>query len=208
MEFWNDSIIDKSWNVLIDLTKKFDFIVIGGWAAYLLTKTLKSKDIDVIVGFETLDKFRMQYRVKKNVHLKRYEIIIEGVSVDIYVPLFSKLIIPVKDLKDYSMIVKGIKIAQPEALLILKQQAELERKDSIKGLKDRTDILNVLINADFDFKKYFELIKKYKLDDYPKRLKSIIQTAKKEFEYLGEKNLRKIKLIKKELIKKLKNKSY
>jgi len=204
MEFWNDIAIDKSWKVLIDLTKKFDVIVIGGWAAYLLTKSLKSKDVDIVVDFETLEELNMIFGLKKNIHLKKYETIIDEISVDIYVPFFSKLAIPVEKLKDYSTTIEGIKTIKPEALLILKQQAELERKDSVKGQKDRVDILNVLINSRVDFKVYFILIKEYGLENYPQRLKNIIQTVKKEFDYLGIQNPRKIKLIKKELVSKLK----
>jgi len=200
MEFWNESVTDRAWKVLIKLVNKFDPIVIGGWAAYLLTKTLKSKDIDVVVDFETLQKLKIDFGLKKNIHLKKYEAIVDEVSIDIYVPYFSKLAIPPEDLQKFSMRVEGIRIAKPEALLILKQQAELERKDSIKGLKDRVDILNILINSKVDFKKYHELIEKYKLEDYPKRLESIIKTAKKEFDYLGMKNLRKIRLMKKRLL--------
>ena len=200
MEFWNESVTDRAWKVLIRLVNKFDPIVIGGWAAYLLTKTLKSKDIDVVVDFETLQKLKIDFGLKKNIHLKKYEAIVDEVSIDIYVPYFSKLAIPPEDLQKLSMRVEGIRIAKPEALLILKQQAELERKDSIKGLKDRVDILNILINSKVDFKKYHELIEKYKLEDYPRRLESIIRTAKKEFDYLGMRNLRKIRLMKKRLL--------
>lgn len=203
MEFWNDITTDKSWKVLINLTKEFDVIVIGGWATYLLTKTIKSKDVDIIVDFDALDQLNMKHLLKKNMHLKKYEIIIDEISVDIYVPYFSKLVIPVEELKNYFMIKEGIKIVVPEVLLILKQQAEFERKDSVKGQKDRVDILSILMNTDIDLKKYFDLIKKHKLNDYPKRLKSIVQNAKKEFEYLGIVNPREIKLIKKRIISKL-----
>jgi len=204
MEFWNDIATDKSWKVLINLTKKYDFVIIGGWATYLLTKAIKSKDIDIVVDFEELEKFKMDFNLKKNIHLKKYEAIKDDISIDIYVPFFSELIIPAEDMIKNTISVQGIKIVRPELLLILKQQAEFERKDSIKGLKDRVDILNIIINSEIDLKKYFTFIKKYNLKKYPKRLIDITQTSKKEFEYLGVKNPRKIKLIKKDLIKKLK----
>ena len=145
MEFWNDLVTDRSWKTLIELTKEFEFIVIGGWAAYLHTKTLKSKDIDVVVDFDTLEKLGMKYRLKKNTNLKKYEIIIDEVSVDIYVPFFSKFVIPLNDLEKMCTHVQGMKVVVPESLLILKQQAELERKDSVKGQKDRIDIINICL---------------------------------------------------------------
>ena len=50
MEFWNSTLTEKSWKILLQLKeKKFDFIVIGGWAAYLWTSLHKSKDIDIAV---------------------------------------------------------------------------------------------------------------------------------------------------------------
>jgi len=203
MEFWNDIATDKSWKVLIEISKRFDFIIIGGWAAYLHTKTLKSKDIDVVVDFDTLEKMGMEYRLKKNTNLKKYEIIVDEISVDIYVPFFSKLVVPLEDLKSMSTSIEGMRIVNPEVLLILKQQAEFERRDSIKGQKDRADILNVLINSSVELKKYLNLVRKYRLTDYPKRLREIVKTARKEFEYLGIRNPRRIKILKEELMKKL-----
>ncbi len=205
MEFWNDIVTDKSWNLLIELTKEFNFIIIGGWATYLHTKTLKSKDIDIVVDFDTLEKLGIKYILKKNTNLKKYEIIVDEISVDIYVPFFSKFVIPLNELEKHYTSVQGMKVVSPEALLILKQQAELERKDSVKGQKDRTDLMNILMNSNVEIKKYFDLIKKYGLKDYPSRLREIIKSAKKEFEYLGIKDLRKIKLIKKNLVEKLKS---
>lgn len=201
MEFWNDVITDKSWDILIKLAKEFDFIIIGGWAVYLHTKMLKSKDIDIVVDFDTLEKIEKKYRLKKNMNLKKYETLIDEISVDIYVPFFSKLAIPLNELNNYCTSIQGLKVVNSEVILILKQQAELERKDSVKGQKDRVDILNILLNSNLEIKKYFDLINKYNLEKYPERLKEIIRIAKKEFEYLGIRDLRKIKLIKRELLK-------
>ena len=50
MEFWNSALTEKSWKVLLQLKEKnFDFVVIGGWAAYLWTSLHKSKDVDIAV---------------------------------------------------------------------------------------------------------------------------------------------------------------
>ena len=40
-EFWNSLLTEKSWNLLIEIKKKYDFILIGGWAVYLLTRQQK-----------------------------------------------------------------------------------------------------------------------------------------------------------------------
>jgi len=47
-EFWNSFLTEKSWEILQKLKKQHKFILIGGWAIYLLTNQQKSKDIDII----------------------------------------------------------------------------------------------------------------------------------------------------------------
>lgn len=204
MEFWNDRIIEKSWKVLLDLNERFDFIVIDGWATYLHTKSIKSKDIDIISDYETLEKLKLSYDLKKNQRLKKYEVIADGISVDIYVPFFSDLVLPAEDLKEYTENIEGIKVLDVEALLILKQEAEIERSHSVKGQKDRTDILNLLINGDVDLEKYQKILAKYDLKNYKERLIEIVNGAEKEFSYLGIENLRKRKLLREKIIEELK----
>jgi len=37
MEFWQDWVIEKSWDVLTKIKKEFDFVLVGGWVAiYIL----------------------------------------------------------------------------------------------------------------------------------------------------------------------------
>lgn len=204
MEFWNDRIIEKSWKVLLDLNERFDFIVIGGWATYLHTKSIKSKDIDIISDYETLEKLKLSYDLKKNQRLKKYEVIADGISVYIYVPFFSDLVLPAEDLKEYTENIEGIKVLEVEALLILKQEAEIERSHSVKGQKDRTDILNLLIKGDVDLEKYQKILAKYDLKSYKERLIEIVNGAEKEFSYLGIENLRKRKLLREKIIEELK----
>lgn len=199
MEFWNDQALDESWNTLITLTRKYQFILIGGWACYLYTGTIKSQDIDIIVDFEVLNQMKMDFLVKKNVILKKYEFIFNNVSVDVYVPYYSEFVLSFGCISENIVEKEGMMIPRPEVILILKQQAELERKESVKGQKDRVDILNMLIKS-IDMKRYFLLVKEYHLKEYMKRLETIIRVSKSEFEYFDITNPRKIKLIKKKLM--------
>lgn len=201
-EFWNSLLTEKSWNLLIKISKEpFKFIVIGGWAVYLWTKLHKSKDIDIaLTEIKELD-YLKQYTLKKNDNLKKYEIIFDEIDVDIYVPYFSKLTIPVEDLTAYTAKIEGLTVLKPEVLLILKQGAEFERKESVKGTKDQIDIMALLLYADMNFKLYFDLLKKYRLENYFARLKSIINNFS-EYDYL-ELNPRQFKMKKSELLKKL-----
>ena len=202
MEFWNDIATDKSWGVLIRMKKEFDFILIGGWACYLLTRAIKSKDIDIIVDFETLDKLRADHSLKKTAFLRKYEMAIEQTSVDIYVPFYSRFPLPAEEIQK-TIEIEGFRLPRPEVLLILKQNAELERRDSTKGQKDRVDIINLLLNSMIDVISYKNMLKKYRLDNYLQRLKAIVRDSKKEFSYLGMADLRKVRLIKERILKQL-----
>ncbi len=203
MEFWNNILTEQSWNVLLELNKKpIKFVLIGGWAAYLWTKQHKSKDIDIaLINIKELDYLKKHFDLKKNDRLKKYEIKQGEIDVDIYVPYYSKLPIPTEELEKHSTKIEGITVAKPEALLILKQGAEIERKDTIKGLKDRIDIMSILLHTQTDFRKYLELAEKYGLQGYESRLKQIIAEFA-EIKYLGM-NPRQLKLRKKELMEKL-----
>src|SRR3989338_1277162 len=203
MEFWNSTLTEKSWNILLEINKKpFKFIVIGGWAAYLWTKLHKSKDLDIVLkDMQDLDYLKQNYAIKKNDNLKKYEISFEEIDVDIYVPFFSKLSIPVNDIKNYTTKIEGIEVVSSELLLILKQGAEFDRAGTIKGNKDQIDIIALICFTNVDFKKYNDILKKYKLEHFRARLKQIIINYK-DIKYL-DLNPRQFKLKKEELLKKI-----
>ncbi len=203
MEFWNSLLTEKSWNLLKELSKKdFQFIVIGGWAAYLWTKLHKSKDIDIIIpDFKDLEYLRKNYDLRKNDSLKKYEIKFEEIDVDIYVPYYSKLALPIEEIKHYSTTIENMQVVSPEVLLILKQGAEFDRKDSVKGSKDRIDIMALLLFSEIDFKKYNSLLEKHNLKQYLNRLFVIINNFD-DIKYL-DLNPREFKLKKRELMGKM-----
>ena len=203
MDFWNSLITEKSWNILKNLKKEdFRFIIIGGWAVYLWTRQHKSKDIDIIIpSFNELEKINKRYYLNKNDNLKKYEIKIDNIDIDIYLPYFSKFTLPFETILKDTTKIDSFEVVQPEILLILKQGAEEDRRESIKGEKDRIDIMSILCYTGIDFGKYRGLLKKNKLDRYSKRLKIIIS----EFKNLKHLNLnaKDYSKIKKELLNKL-----
>ncbi|PJA52723.1 hypothetical protein CO166_04510, partial [Candidatus Roizmanbacteria bacterium CG_4_9_14_3_um_filter_36_11] len=77
--FYQSIVTEKSWKMLQMLKKNIDFILIGGWAVYLYAKTLKSKDIDIIVDYQELDKIKKNFQLIKNDRLRKYEIKKEGI---------------------------------------------------------------------------------------------------------------------------------
>src|SRR3989338_3375463 len=86
MAYYHDLITEKSFQALQKLKRKHDFVLIGGWAVFLYTKALKSRDIDFICDYEELQKLKAEYDLVKNDRLKKYEIHMGEFDVDIYVP--------------------------------------------------------------------------------------------------------------------------
>jgi len=176
MDFWNDEITEKSWERLIELENKYNFVLIGGWAVYLYTGHNRSKDIDIVTDYDTLWSLKVTYGLIKNERLNKYEIkFIEGVDVDIYVPNYSKLVVPIKDILNLTTSKEGFILPEPEILLILKIPAFIDRQNGVKGRKDAIDITGLVFFGDCDFNFFKELTLKYDLPDYPRVLLSIIE---------------------------------
>jgi hypothetical protein len=188
-----DEVLERSWRVLGELKGFADFVLIGGWAVYLWTRKLKSRDIDVYIDQENFYKLQSDltlrgYALKRNVRLMKFEALIDDVEVDIYTPFMSKLVIPCSDVFDrklYSMI-EGFKVAVPEVLLLLKAQAAKDRWHAEKGLKDRVDIISLLKFADVKRDVLDQLLREYdtqhKLRDAVKRA---ISESRIEYRFLG-----------------------
>ena len=201
MEFWNSQLTQKSWVVLQELRKKYDFILIGGWAVYLLAKQQKSKDIDIIVDINELQKLKNE-NLSKNDNLKKYEIKTGDIDIDIYVFYFSRLPILPENLAKYTLMTQGFKVVIPEALIVLKQAAEIERGNSVKGEKDRLDIISLLFFSNIDFNKYISILNENSLIDYVERLTFILKNFR-DYGLLGL-SPREFKLKKQKLIEEIK----
>ena len=200
MEYWNTIVTQKSWEVLQKIRKEIDFIVIGGWAAYLWAKSHKSKGIDIVIDYKELEKLKLNYELSKNDSLKKYGIKIDDIDVDIYVPFYSKLPL-LEDIKSYVTKVEGFKVIKPIALLILKQAAEINRAATEKGLKDRIDIMDLLLKCEINFDEYKKILEREKMSGLRRRLIEIVSTFK-ETKYF-DLSPRQLKLKKEALIKDL-----
>jgi len=185
-EFWPEIVTQKSWEKLVSLSQEYNFIVIGGWAAFLWTGLHKSKDIDLVIDYDTLNAFRKKFQLEKNERLKKYEIKMGEFDIGLYLPGYSKLSFPVEHLKEYVANVKALKVPYPEVLVIMKQGAEIERRGSIKGRKDLIDILTILIHSGFSIKKYKEIVSKFSLKGFVEALDEEVRLFNPEdIEYLG-----------------------
>jgi len=198
MEYWNDFLTEKSWKILNEIKGEFEFVLIGGWAVYLWGKVNKSKDLNIIISFDVLNKLREKYDVKKNDKLKKYEIKIEEIDIDIYVPFYSEIGIDLKKIETEK--VEGFDVVKVEELLIMKQIAERERKGEKKE-KDGVDILSLLFNCDIDFGRYNKLLKEFKKEELFRELINLVKNFK-EGKYF-DLNVRELKLKKNEVLDKL-----
>ncbi len=154
MDYYRNVITQKSWNLLTDLAKTHDFVLIGGWAVWLYTKQLKSKDIDMIVEFPVLEALRQNYHCTKNDRMNKYEIIHGEVHVDIYVPHWSAIGIPCETLIRTAKPRGGFRVPDAEQLVMLKQIAYRERAGSVKGRKDLVDVVSLISLKEFDWTLY------------------------------------------------------
>ena len=204
-EFWHESLTQESWKKLQELSMETELTVIGGWSVWLWTKQHKSRDIDIIVDFAELSRLKEKYVLEKNDRLKKYEVKMTGFDIDIYVQFYSKLALPIEALVKERVKIDGINTIICEALLILKQGAEIDRRSTVKGQKDIIDILTILIYCPLNFRKYFELLGKYKKETLAKELTGEIArfNPKDSERYLGLK-YREFAKRKKEIMEKIK----
>ncbi|MBI3116011.1 MAG: hypothetical protein HYZ12_01605, partial [Thaumarchaeota archaeon] len=182
---WREEVTEQSWRLLQRLRSEFPFTLVGGWAVYLYTHRLKSKDIDIIVGLDILERLKAGYEIRKNGRLRKYEFTADGIDVDTYVPFYSELGIPAEELLETSGDLEGFKVPQLEHLLATKQKAEVDRRGSEKGLKDRVDILSLLLFCNVDLASYARLLSRHGLNEYLEELRRVVAQSKQEMTELG-----------------------
>ena len=173
-EYYHNLITEKSWLLLQELRRPFSFVLIGGWAVFLWTKSLKSKDIDIVLDYPELDKIRALYSMQKNERLQKYEIKIEEIDVDIYVPHYSDPGLPAEEVMKQAVSREGFLVPRPEILLILKQRAWAERAGTPKGEKDRLDILSLLTLPQMDWQFYRQALPEHQQDELGEQLRNLV----------------------------------
>ena len=163
MAYYHDLVTKKSWQELKKLSKNLNFVLIGGWAVYLYTKALKSKDIDIAVNYDQLGKLERDYDLFKNDRLSKYEAVREEVQVDIYLPHYSKIGIPIEILLKKSVLLEGFRVININYLFILKLITLEQRGRTPKGRKDFIDSVSLLKSDNLDFVEIKKIIEKHEL---------------------------------------------
>jgi len=161
--------------LLLSLKKKYDFVLIGGWAVYLYCQTLKSKDIDLIINYPVLEQLKEEFTVVKNDRLKKYETKTEETDIDIYLPYYSELGLPADEVIKLTTMLENFKVPDVEILALLKAKALLERKNSVKGRKDLIDLVSLFSLEGFDFKKLGQHARKFQSENL---LRVIVEKVK------------------------------
>jgi hypothetical protein len=208
---WREDVVDRSWTILLHLREFSKFVLIGGWAVYFWTRKLKSRDIDLCIDQQDFYALQSELQkenvfVSRNPRLRKYEARFGDVEVDIYTPFQSNLLVPVGALftNRWFTNIEGYDVAVPEVLILLKSQAAKERWGSEKGIKDRADLLSLLLYS--DWKPNF--LKELAEDFDPKRevvnvLLRAVKESRVEYEYLGiryEREGRKLRRIAEQLL--------
>ena len=166
MEFWNSDITGESWNQLISLSKKYKFVLIGGWAIYMYTKLQKSRDIDMVVDYVQTRPLFADFQMRNNPSLRKYEIKFQKFNVDVYTQFYSRLSVSPQDLLNNYRVIENIMVPRVEEMLILKPGAFYDRKSSIKGQKDRVDIAGLVFYSTVDYSRLRVLLNQYKKESY------------------------------------------
>lgn len=174
MQYYHDLITQKSWEELQRLSKEVDFVLIGGWAVYLYTKTLKSKDIDILVGYDQLPLLERSYQLSKNDRLKKYEAVKDLIQIDIYLPYYSEIGIPVEELLKHVQNIEGFTLLEINYLTVLKIYTLKQRGYSSKGRKDFIDLIALINLGRIDFIKLKRIIERCGLESELVGLRSFL----------------------------------
>jgi len=194
MEFYHNIITQQSFQYLQDLKKRYDFILIGGWAVFLYTHALKSKDIDIIADYSELAKMKEDYDVFKNERLQKYEIKIGEFDIDIYLNHYSDLGIDISEVEKSARSKEGFLVPSLEILFLLKLFAWENRRGSAKGQKDELDIFSLITLPEFNWEKYQKLIKDFRFEKYQELFVALLKRTKSVRELaINEQKMAKIK---------------
>lgn len=198
MSYYHDLVVAKSWEELKKLKKEIDFLLIGGWAVYFYTHGLKSKDIDIIIGYEQLSVLAGLYTLNKNERLKKYEAVKEEVQIDIYLPHFSDLGVAVEKLIGHEREIEGFEVLDIDYLFSLKIYTLGQRGRSEKGRKDFLDIIALWQTGQVKMPIVKKILADFKMTPDIDNLKKFLSEAN-QAEELGL-NFHSFSKIKKELL--------
>jgi len=163
-------------------------VVIGGWAVYLYTNAQKSEDVDLAIGYESLNFFK-PYGINEYEGLKIKYSVVNGTTVDLFIEEYSdkELPLPVRDIIKEHVLIGNKKVVNRELLLLLKLWGYL-RFDDVKLRKDIIDTVSLLFYSHIDLEKFRRYTVKYGITKRRSSdvLLKYLDKAETLFEYICE----------------------
>jgi hypothetical protein len=192
---WDEDIMLRSKALLETLKAQgLDFVLIGGWAVYMLSRYHMSRNIDVLMRDRELWKLRSLVSSRRGHEkapgLRKMGFIIDDVGLDIYTETQSGLPVDIKEVFEERRFVEidGYKVLEPARLLLLKLQAASSRGQGHKGVKDRCDIMSICLKDKKYLEGFMALVMSSKDETSLEAMRRIIKDSDIEFEYVfGEK---------------------
>jgi hypothetical protein len=178
VQFYHAITTEESWEFLQDMKRNYNFVLIGGWAVFLYSHSLKSKDIDIIIDYQELGKLKEKYDIAKNERLKKYELKKGEFDIDIYLPHYSDLGIDIEKIKNSAVVREGFFVPELEIMLLMKLYAWDNRQGSVKGQKDELDIFSLAVLPEFDWKKYLGFVETFGMKKYHQEFMELLKKTK------------------------------
>ncbi len=166
------------------------FVVIGGWAVYLLTRYHMSRYLDLVMEEKDLWKLRsfviVQGGSPKAPGLDKYGYKLGSVDMDVYTEEKGDLVpSPAEILGNRRYLdVEGLRVVDPEILFLLKLRAAVERGGGLKGLKDRCDLISLLTQGKVDLGRLVDEGRRCGQADVLQRVAKLVTAADVEFDYV------------------------
>ena len=160
-EFYRDAQVRGAQAVLARLQSVVpDAVILGGWAVYLYARGQRSTDVDIFVDFGGLGQLQQEFgpALTRNNNLRKYELIIDRVEVDVFVEHLSNSGVAIEELVEPTRPMMGFRVINPEGLLVLKLCAWIDRQGRTKGDKDEADVLSLLAVTPIDWTRYRAII--------------------------------------------------
>jgi len=177
-QFYHNLITEESFRFLQTLRRDHTFVLIGGWAVFMYTRSLKSKDIDIVVEYGELGRLRDHFDVRKNDRLRKYEIKVGTFDVDVYVAHYSDLGVPAEIIRSSAVARDGFLVPPAVLLLLLKLYAWHTRRGSAKGRKDELDILSLAFSPECDWDRYRELVAAFRFETYHREFLALLRSTR------------------------------
>lgn len=177
MAYYHDLVTEKSWEELVKLIKLAPCVLIGGWAVYLYTKALRSKDIDILINFDALSILKDQYSITRNDRLKKYHATRDVVDIDMYLPHYSRIGIPIEELMDKTRVLDGFTVIDSDYLCVLKLYVLAQRGRTPKGRKDFLDILSLFRARVVNGGRIAKIVETFQLSKVNARLREFLSES-------------------------------